>query len=624
MDDKTYSLERQHLRGILEFLKQEINSITNLLSEHKDTLLEIRKEMWDEGMMILDDTERNIEINQYINMEAIETSKYKNKLENLVKYQSIRNAPYFGRVDFKEDGEDTEQVYIGYHNVMNDDTFDVLIYDWRAPISSVFYNADLGKVSYEAPCGEINGNILLKRQFQIEKGELHYYFDSNTTITDSILKDALGQNVSHKMRNIVETIQQEQNSIIRNKKNDLLIVQGVAGSGKTSIAMHRIAFLLYNQRKDGLDHNDVIIISPNSLFGDYISGILPELGERNVRSNTLGDLYNLEFKSEMHTKNNQFELILSSSKRDQIRKEIEFKGSFDFIKILNQYLEWIEEYGMPFGDITYNGHLIMEEDEMVAHFMDNQIGMVVAKRLSRIERIILERIKPFEAELKAEIEHQLIEQGGYDYQEESEAQKRIDGIRGNFISNISKYTRNNYIGIYINFLKDVDKIKEYAKGITLPDNLENICQRTISRLNNGLVRYEDGSILLYIKLKLEGSTHYSNYKQVVIDEAQDYYPIHYYIFKAMFNNCHYTILGDYGQSIEKASTAEVYDDAIKILQPKNPLRLDLVKSYRSSYEINQLTAKLRGNQELTLAFERHEEESHKFWGIIKKKLYKKS
>ncbi|OOB79399.1 MAG: hypothetical protein BEN18_04095 [Epulopiscium sp. Nuni2H_MBin001] len=607
MEDKIFELETIHLASVIDFLLTEIRSTTALLSSHKDSLVEIRKEMWEEGMSALDDVERNIDINQYLNMEAIETSKYKNKLENLDKYQKMKSSPYFGRVDFEED--EVEKVYIGYHNLMDDETYDVLVYDWRAPISSVFYNADLGKASYEAPCGVIEGQILLKRQYHIEKGKLKFYFDASTTITDNILKEALGKNVSDKMRNIVETLQQEQNNIIRNKKNDMLIVQGVAGSGKTSIAMHRVAFLLYNTRgEEGLSHNDMLIISPNSLFGDYISGVLPELGEKNVKSSTLEDLYHAELRGNMETRNRQLELMLSSKHRDRIRRDITFKGSNEFVTILERYLEWLEEYGMEFDDIVYNDILVMESDEILAHFMDNQIGMSVAKRLARIENIVVQRIKPLEKDLVVQIEKQLVQEGGYDYEENKEANRRVDELRIKFMAQLTKYTRNNYMQIYINLVKDFNEFKKYAQGINLPNAIQSMLRFTYKRLINGNVSYEDGSVLLYIKLKLDDSKKFSQYKQVLIDEAQDYHPIHYHIFKMLFKRCQYTMLGDYGQTIEKDSNDSVYDDAIKILNPQNPLRINLTKSYRSSYEINKFITKFRDDAQVTLAFERNETE----------------
>ncbi len=605
MDDKIFEQESMHLADVIKFLLQEIRNITDLLSSHRDVLVEIRKEMWEEGMSALDDVERNIDINQYLNMEAVETSQYKSKLENLAKYQKLKSMPYFGRVDFVEDDEELEQVYIGYYNLMDDETYDVLVYDWRAPISSVFYNADLGRVGYEAPCGTIEGEILLKRQYQIAKGKLQFYFDSNTTIIDSILKETLGKNVSDRMRNIVETIQQEQNDIIRNKQNDLLIVQGVAGSGKTSIAMHRVAFLMYNTQ--GLSHNDVLIVSPNGLFGDYISGVLPELGEKNVRSDTLEDFYYSELNQHMDSRNRQLEMMLESKHRDRMREEITFKGSNEFVTTVDNYLEWLEEFGMVFEDVVYNDELVMEEDEMMAHFMDNQIGMSVAKRLLRIENIILTRMKPLEKKYVIELEKQLEIEGGFDYEEAQEAQRRVDEYRNKFMMELYKLTRLDYVKVYMSLVKNPQIFRSFARGAQLPKHLESLLRFTHRKLRNGNISYEDGSVVLYIKLKLDDSKAFVKYKQVLIDEAQDYHPIHYYIFKMLFKNCHYTILGDYGQTIEKDSNDTVYDDAVRILKPKNPLRINLNKSYRSSFEINQFTAKLRGDN-VSLAFERKETE----------------
>ncbi|WP_305767305.1 HelD family protein [Candidatus Epulonipiscium viviparus] len=607
MDSLILIEEETYLQYVLNFLDTEISFITNLLTENKETLLEIRKEMWEEGMTSLEEEERSIEIGQYLNTEMVETSKYKHKTANLLKYEKMRDSPYFGRVDFLEDGEyDPEKVYIGYHNLMNDDTLEMLVYDWRAPISSIFYNGDLGRISYQAPVGQISGKTLLKRQYKVEHRKLKYFFDSETAITDSVLQIALSSNVSEKMKNIVQTIQKEQNDIIRNMENDLLIVQGVAGSGKTSIAMHRIAYLLYNQRDSGFNENNILIISPNSLFGEYISGVLPELGEKNVRSHTVEELFHKEFGSglQMESKHRQLELMISSTKnRDKLREEINFKGSFEFIKILDRFLAWYEEKGAPLPDIIYEGNLIMESAEFVAHILDNQINVPLGRRLNRVFTMVKDRIKPFEQIKLTEIAEQLIEEGGFDYEEEAESRRRIDVIREQFFNQISAFMKNNYLEIYKMFLQ---KFHEFVRKERLPQNIAHILSKTRNRIENSQISYMDGSILLYMRLILDGTKNYATLKQIVIDEAQDYYPIHFKIFSLMFKKKRYTILGDFGQTIEKTATAAIYDDALKILKPKNPTQIALTKSYRSSYEINAFISKIRGEDEPNLAFMRNE------------------
>ncbi|MGL4345613.1 MAG: HelD family protein, partial [Cellulosilyticaceae bacterium] len=606
-EDQILEQEKAYLEKVVDFLKEEIKAGLGLVAKQKNTLVDIRKEMWEEGMSSIDDFDRAIDISQYVNLEAIETSQYKHKLEQLVKHQKMIEAPYFGRFDFVEDGEDEEKIYVGYHNLMNQDTYEVMVYDWRTPIAGLFYNHELGRGSYEAPCGVIEGELTLKRQYEINHRKLDYYFDSSIAITDDILQQALGQNASYKMQNIVETIQQEQNKIIRDKESDVLIVQGVAGSGKTSIALHRIAFLLYNDMGDGLSHKDVMIISPNSLFGDYISGVLPELGEKNVTCITLEDVFSKCFGSglRMGSRHAQLESIISSPHRQKIREGMTFKGSHEFVTILERYMEWLEHEGIHFKDVYYDNELIMSKKAIKAQFLDNAIGMPIAKRLSRIEKILLDKIKPLEKIRLKEIEKRIEDEEGYMSDSRGEAKRLLHEYRGQFISEISRFTKVNYVRLYQQLMKKPQLFDRLAKGLEVPSTLEGMLRHTARRLEQRQIAYEDGAVLLYLKLRIEGENVFPQTKQVLVDEAQDYYPIHYRIFKLLFRQGQYTILGDYCQTIEKEAAATLYDEMLSILEPKKAMQIALTKSYRSTYEINTFTQKLRGLENVVIPFERH-------------------
>ncbi|MBU3804054.1 MAG: ATP-dependent DNA helicase, partial [Candidatus Cellulosilyticum pullistercoris] len=294
--DKVLIEEKDYLKSVISFLDEHISVAGELANKQKKNLVALRKEMFAGGVSTVDDFDRNIEMSQFHAMERMETAQYEQKLSNVEKYKRVYDKPYFARFDFTEDEEDLEKIYLGYQNIMDDQSYKVFVYDWRAPIASMFYRNEIGAASYQAPCGEIRGAVSLKRQYEIEKGELKYYFDSSIAITDEMLQQALGHNASSYMKNIVETIQKEQDLIIRDKGNDLLMVQGVAGSGKTSIAMHRIAFLLYERMSEGLTSDNIMIISPNHLFGEYVSTVLPELGENNVCYSTMEELFELYFK----------------------------------------------------------------------------------------------------------------------------------------------------------------------------------------------------------------------------------------------------------------------------------------------------------------------------------------
>lgn len=601
--------EQDYLKSVIEFLEQEIKTSEGHVNTQKKDLIALRKEMFAEGIPAADDYERHVELAQYQSMEHIEASKYTYKQEKLQKYKKIIEKPYFGRFDFKEQGEAKEAIYIGYQNVMKDDTYEVMVYDWRASIASLFYRSELGETSYMAPYGEMKGEVLLKRQYEIVKRQLKYFFDSSVTIMDELLQQALGQNASSHMKNIVETIQKEQDQIIRDKDNDLLIVQGVAGSGKTSIAMHRVAFLLYDRMSEGLSHNNIMIISPNNLFEEYISNVLPELGEKNVLHTTVENIFETYFghSLNMRHRNSQLEYMITSKHREAIRRTIAFKGSAAFVKLLDHLIAYFEKHLIQFQDIIYDGERIETKEKLQKEFLDNSIQMSIGKRLDRMERIILKKLNALERVKQKEIEKELEKQGGYEYEEEQEARNRVRVYRQEVLDTLRRFVKVDIMKLYKRLFSDKTLFRQLTKGLELPKEIENIILHTQKALRGELLPYEDGIALLYLKLKIEGSYLYPQIKQVLIDEAQDYYPMHYKVFAEIFKGAQYTILGDIGQSIEKEATETVYDEIVRIVEPKKTLKLSLTKSYRSSYEISMFSQRLREGTNAQIAFERHDE-----------------
>lgn len=607
--NKQLEQEQQYLKTVTHFLNEQIQIGGKAAAEQKENLVALRKEMFEGGMPAVDDYDRNIELSQYHTMERIETSHYEHKLGKVEKYKRILDKPYFGRFDFTEEDEDTEKVYIGYQNVMNDDTYEVMVYDWRAPIASMFYRSELGPASYKAPCGEINGEVSLKRQYEIEKGELKYFFDCALTITDEMLQQALGNNASSHMKNIVETIQKEQDLIIRDVDNDLLIVQGVAGSGKTSIAMHRIAFLLYERMNEGLTSENVMIISPNHLFGEYVSTVLPELGENNVCYSTMEDFFDMYFKNSMRlrSRSSQLEFMITHKNRHHIRENISFKGSSTFISLLDRLVEAYENELLTFRDVKYAGELIAKGEDLRKNFLDNPIQMAIGKRLGRIEHGLMKKLNELEKAKRKEMMNELRKKGGYDYKEEEQLNNTLSNYRQETLEAMRSFTKVNVFKLYEQLFKDKVLWNRLVEGLNMPKNMENIRSFTAKSLRPDLANYEDGMALLYLKLRIEDQHHYPQIRQLLIDEAQDYYPLQYKILGEIFKNAQYTVLGDIGQTIEKSETEDLYDEVIRILEPKKALKLSLNKSYRSSYEISQFTKKLRDTQNMSIAFERHDE-----------------
>ena len=606
-NDKILVEEKEYLKAVTTFLDEHISLAGELADKQKKDLVALRKEIFAGGVSTVDDYDRNIEISQFHAMERMETAQYEQKLSNVEKYKRVYDKPYFARFDFTEDEEDLEKIYLGYQNIMDDKSYNVLVYDWRAPIASMFYRNEIGAASYEAPCGEIRGAVSLKRQYEIEKSELKYYFDCSIAITDEMLQQALGHNASSYMKNIVETIQKEQDLIIRDKGNDLLMVQGVAGSGKTSIAMHRIAFLLYERMSEGLTSDNIMIISPNHLFGEYVSTVLPELGENNVTYSTMEDLFDLYFKGryKMRSRVSQLEHMITHKHRNQIRNTIRFKGSSVFGEILDRLVKTYEQEIIEFKDVYYAGELIASKEELRKNFLDNAIKMAVGRRLKRMEHGLEQKLREAEKVKRKDLFKELKGKGGY-FDDEDIDRKLGEYKQGSYEA-IRRFVKIDYFKLYQRIFKDEALFNKLSKGLALPKTISSIRQHTAKSLRPEILSYEDGMAMLYLKLKLEDEHLCPQIKQVLIDEAQDYYPLQYRVLGEIFRGAQYTVLGDIGQTIEKNETEDLYDEIVKALAPKKALKLKLEKSYRSSYEIGLFTQKLRENASALIAYERHDE-----------------
>lgn len=601
--------EQAHLAKTLELIQNQMESELENAKVRKEEMIAFRREMYEETAHHSGDFTRLTEMNQYLSDVKNTTESYLNTAERVKRYKLMLNSPYFGRFDFQEEGFDREKIYIGLYNVIDARTQDVWVYDWRAPISSVFYRYELGKAAYQAPVGEITGEVFLKRQYKIKRSKLKYFINSSLRITDEALQEILSQNSSTTMRQIVETLQKEQDEIIRDAENDVLIVQGVAGSGKTSIALHRIAYLMYEGIGMHLRSNNILIISPNYVFSQYISSVLPELGEENVVQATFDDLVANALKAHftVETRDQQLEnlLTLQHTNLGQLkRKSIEFKGSTQYIKLLERLIYHYGHRLIEFEDVYYHGTLIESRHLIKSRFLHNEIGIPMTKQLKRVEKTLWNRIHPLQKKRREAIleivaknpEHQL----------EIKPFTRLLALREARMlrERIQKFTEVDYKEVYRLLFRDRLLFAKLSQGITLPEEIEEILAMTAESLDQGDLSYEDSAALLFLKLKLEGGD-YSEIRQVVIDEAQDYSPLHYEVFKLLFRNARYTILGDVAQSIEKEVDDSIYDTVAKILNQPKTAKLFLSKGYRSTYEISAFAQRIHGRAREAYPFDRH-------------------
>ncbi|WP_313339342.1 UvrD-helicase domain-containing protein [Sedimentibacter sp.] len=607
--------ENNYLNEVINLLNYYLSIDIEKLAEQKSDLIEARKEMWENTTHTSADFDKLTDLNQYLSALQLQTLSYTELEKRIAKHERMLNNSYFARIDFTEDGyDDTEKIYIGLFNLMDEETHDIKVFDWRAPISSLYYRSEIGPVEYQAPSGKIRGTISLKRQYKITKGVLEYFFDSNVNIVDEMLMEALSKNMTSKMKTIVETIQKQQDLIIRDLKNDLLVVQGVAGSGKTSVALHRIAFLLYQGLNMKLSSNNVIIISPNTLFSKYISNVLPELGEENIREFTFENIFNKLFENNLSvkTKSENFENIIcaeTKKKRNFLRSYDEFKGSYAFMKIIDRFIYYFEHKLIPFEDVYFNGKIIENKHLLKAFLLSGKLDMATLKKLKIIESRIIDKVREHKNNRREKIEKAVSKSNGHEFEIKSFTRVLAAKETNSLIEKIHKFTEFSSYDLYKKLFNDKDLFKTFAKGLNLPENIDEIIDYTNRMINDPYnIPYSDGIALMYLKIKAEGVDVFGNIKQIIVDEAQDYYPMHYHVLKVLFRESRFTIVGDVNQSIEKKSDLSFYDEIISIFNFEKSSKIYLNKSYRNSYEISKFSEKLLEEKNInTEYFKRNEE-----------------
>ena len=478
-------------------------------------------------------------------------------------------SPYFARIDFKFDDEDEfEKIYIGRSSLRKNSYQEMYVYDWRSPIASVFYRFMTGEAFYDAPCGRVTGELNLKRQYEIKNGTLEYFFDSDVQIVDEFLRQLLSQNTTAKMKAIVETIQHEQDVVIRDMENDLLMVQGVAGSGKTSIALHRAAYLMYQGLQTKLSANNIMIISPNSIFEQYISNVLPELGEDNVISSVFEDILSELLNGRKIQSRNDFleNLIVNSKYKEISRNSIEFKTSSFFREILDQFLIDIPRQWIEFEDVYYEGKCVVSgqilKDKILGR-PETPLGI----KLEQLEDYILEQIFGTGKGRGHKEEKNLIKQ------------------------EIQKFIKIDIVELYKILFSNEAYFYSLLQNSNPSQNIKNIWKYTKENLEADSLYYDDAIAIAYLYLKIYGTNKYKNIKQVVIDEAQDYYPLQYEIFNLVFSNAKFTILGDMKQTLAKKEDISFYEQIQKILNKKKSSLIMLDKSFRCTNEILNFSLK---------------------------------
>ena len=543
IEREEFERERNYLNKTVSLIRKKISKLGQELFDDDSKVLEFKKLIWD--------THTEMDPNEMRSMMAesdLQVSIMQSKGNYLQRLFRIQNKPYFGSIRFKEDGsEEEDNIYIGITHV--EDKLDYYVHDWRSPICSMFYDYETGPASYKAPSGIIKGNIIKKRQYIIEDAELKHIFDNDLNISDSLLQEVLAEESSDKMKNIVNTIQEEQNKVIRNTEDKNLIVEGIAGSGKTSVALHRIAFLLY--RIPNLTSSNVVVFTPNKVFSEYISNVLPELGEDNTYDMTFYDLLCQNINEYKDIEN--FTDFISRYYKGNVDNYdmVKYKQSDEIIKDIDNYINNL------LSTIKFNDKL--EYDDFI-EIDTEELNNMLNYKYNRFP--LFERIK--------------------------EMSKRI--------------ASNNYEGSTKNASSIEKKLKELLNiKLDLKTIFNNFYQSEYSKykdkVNDKYLYYEDACIFLYIKSLLVGFNTNHVIKEIVIDEAQDYNKLQYLIIKKTFKTSNYTILGDTNQTINPYYKYDSLEELTSIFESSK--YITLTKTYRSTGKIIDYTNKILGLNHVT-------------------------
>ena len=569
------AFEEKRLAQTISLAEEQLKQAKEAADKKKSEIIEAKKDVrenTEHGITSLytsDGFEALVELSQYINPVTDKIIDYEEEEHKILLLEKMIKSPYFARIDFKFDDEDEfEKIYIGRSSLRKNSYQEMYVYDWRSPIASIFYRFMTGEAFYDAPCGRVTGELNLKRQYEIKNGTLEYFFDSDVQIVDEFLRQLLSQNTTAKMKAIVETIQHEQDVVIRDMENDLLMVQGVAGSGKTSIALHRAAYLMYQGLQTKLSANNIMIISPNSIFEQYISNVLPELGEDNVISSVFEDILSALLNGrKIQSRNNFLENLIVNSKYKEIsRNSIEFKTSSFFREILDQFLIDIPRQWIEFEDVYYEGKCVVSgqilKDKILGR-PETPLGI----KLEQLEDYILEQIFGTGKGRGHKEEKNLIKQ------------------------EIQKFIKIDIVELYKILFSNEAYFYSLLQNSNLSQGIKSIWEYTRENLEADRLYYDDAIAIAYLYLKIYGTNKYKNIKQVVIDEAQDYYPLQYEIFNLLFSNAKFTILGDMKQTLAKKEDISFYEQIQKILNKKKSSLIMLDKSFRCTNEILNFSLK---------------------------------
>ena len=593
-DHKDYQTEIERL----EFTKEYIRTVLDISKGNKEFFVENMKQAFAD----LDPQDSSVSYTDLLaNARFLELAE-----TELKRLESVIGKPYFSRIDFTSDSHQKEEIlYIGKVSLFDRVTQQPIIVDWRSPIANVYYDGRLGNVSYEAYGETQTGYLALKRQYEIIDGWLKDIRDIDLTTHDELLQKSLSGKADNRLTEIVATIQNEQNEVIRASLKHPIIVQGAAGSGKTTIALHRISYFLYSYGYQ-FPPEKLMILAPNKLFIDYISAVLPELGVNKIHQTTFIDFIrsSLGQKIKLFSPNTKLMKLLEGNSKS-LQWVSTYKGSLDFKRLIDQYLKDLEVHLAPSEDFMVEKSILLKGQNLKRLFLKEYTYLPIYKRLSKIKSLLEDDLKKKKSIMLTKINTKYddaLDRALYSRRIDTEKRKqkvvdlmdmkkeRIAKVEKESKTAVKKYMDTFIIKDIFTLYKDLmsspDKLKHYST--TLSDQecraVSKFCQRIFAR---GSYELEDLAPLFYMKAKLEGIDEKYKMRSIFIDEAQDY---SYFQFAALKEGCEtelFTIAGDLAQGIHSYRGLTSWETVLKEIFPTANYQA-LQKSYRTTVEIMNL------------------------------------
>lgn len=572
LSKEQWAVEEKRLNNIYELITSNIRLLESKLKNSLSEIKNSNREMWKSGKSQHYDFDDIVENLSLLDGVQSDIMRHDNIMQQLVKMSLLKKSAYFGRIDFKEDDyNDFDKIYIGT-STLEGETSDILVYDWRAAVCSMFYECEIGEAGFQSPAGRIDGEIILKRQYRIFKNKIESMFNSSIIIEDEILQSILSESKNSRMGTIVSSIQKEQNRAIRDEKHKIVFVDGPAGSGKTSIALHRAAWLMYRYREK-MSARNIMVYSPNDIFNDYISDVLPELGEENMQMSTFMTLATTYLGGKYRFIDNytQMENILSESGFVN-KKSIKYKSSAEYAEEISNFINGLMKEGFKFTDISSNGTVLAEAWELETLFYKDYNIHNISTRLEKLYTFLERRL----ITVTRKIRKNYVETAKQDHNEGKKAaffaRSTIEDLRKAAYT----ITHPDPFVVYQEFLNISGK-KQFALKFR-------------KSLENNIIEYEDLAPVMLLKLVMGYGRDFEEIKHLIVDEVQDYSYIELLIFSMLFKKVPMTLLGDANQAINYLTDSG--DLKSSIMGESYTVKLE--KSYRSTMQITKFCYGLLG------------------------------